>query len=96
MLSRRPDACRSCAMRSHACDKRPPARGSGALLTGDRYVARAVAAAQDLMRQAGHADPGGKELPTEVVSIRIGSWRSGSVAARVAKTLEADENRNPT
>lgn len=33
------------------------------LLTGDRYVARAVAAAQDLLRATGHADPDGPWVP---------------------------------
>lgn len=33
------------------------------LLTGDRYVARAVGAAQDLLRATGHADPGGPWVP---------------------------------
>jgi adenylate cyclase len=33
------------------------------LLTGERYVARAVAAAQELLRQTGHADPGGPWVP---------------------------------
>lgn len=33
------------------------------LLTGERYVARAVAAAQELLRETGHADPGGPWVP---------------------------------
>ena len=33
------------------------------LLTGERFVARAVAAAQDLLRATGHADPGGPWVP---------------------------------
>jgi adenylate cyclase len=33
------------------------------VLTGDRYVARAVAAATDLLRATGHADPGGPWVP---------------------------------
>jgi adenylate cyclase len=33
------------------------------LLTGERYVARAVSAAQDLMRSTGHADPAGPWVP---------------------------------
>jgi adenylate cyclase len=33
------------------------------LLTGERYVARAVAAAQDLLRATGHADPDGPWVP---------------------------------
>jgi adenylate cyclase len=33
------------------------------LLTGDRYIARAVAAAQDLLRATGHDDPGGPWVP---------------------------------
>jgi adenylate cyclase len=33
------------------------------LLTGERYVARAVDAAQDLLRATGHADPAGPWVP---------------------------------
>lgn len=33
------------------------------LLTGERYVARAVAAAQDLLRATGHEEPGGPWVP---------------------------------
>ena len=33
------------------------------LLTGERFAARAVAAAQDLLRATGHADPGGPWVP---------------------------------
>jgi adenylate cyclase len=33
------------------------------LLTGERYVARAVAAGEDLLRATGHADPGGPWVP---------------------------------
>ena len=33
------------------------------LLTGERYAARAVAAAQDLLRATGHEDPGGPWVP---------------------------------
>jgi adenylate cyclase len=33
------------------------------LLTGERFIARAVAAAQDLLRATGHADPGGPWAP---------------------------------
>jgi adenylate cyclase len=33
------------------------------LLTGERFVAQAVAAAQNLLRATGHADPGGAWLP---------------------------------
>jgi len=33
------------------------------LLTGERFVARAVAAAQDLLRATGHADPAGPWVP---------------------------------
>jgi adenylate cyclase len=33
------------------------------LLSGDRYVARAVAAAEHLLRATGHADPGGPWVP---------------------------------
>ncbi len=33
------------------------------LLTGERFVARAVAAAQDLLRATGHTDPGGPWVP---------------------------------
>jgi adenylate cyclase len=33
------------------------------LLTGDRYVARAVAAAEELLRATGHADPDGPWVP---------------------------------
>ena len=33
------------------------------LLTGDQYVARAVSAAQELLRATGHADPGGPWVP---------------------------------
>ena len=33
------------------------------LLTGERYVARAVAAAQDLLRATGHSDPDGPWVP---------------------------------
>ena len=33
------------------------------LLTGDRYVARAVAAAQDLLRETGHGSPDGPWVP---------------------------------
>lgn len=33
------------------------------LLTGERFVARAVAAAEDLLRATGHADPGGPWVP---------------------------------
>lgn len=33
------------------------------LMSGERYVARAVAAAQDLLRQTGHADPDGPWVP---------------------------------
>jgi len=33
------------------------------LLTGDRFAARAVAAAQDLLRETGHADPAGPWVP---------------------------------
>lgn len=33
------------------------------LLTGDRFVARAVAAAQELLRATGHADPDGPWVP---------------------------------
>ena len=33
------------------------------LLTGERYVARAVDAAQELLRATGHADPGGPWVP---------------------------------
>ena len=36
------------------------------LLTGERYVARTVEAAQDLLRAAGHADPGGPWVPIGV------------------------------
>ena len=33
------------------------------LLTGERFVARAVATSQDLLRATGHADPGGPWVP---------------------------------
>jgi adenylate cyclase len=33
------------------------------LLTGERYVARAVDAAKDLLRETGHGDPGGPWVP---------------------------------
>jgi len=33
------------------------------LLSGERFVARAVAAAEDLLRATGHADPGGPWVP---------------------------------
>ena len=77
------------------------------LLTGERYVARAVVAAQDLLRQTGHADPGGPWVPVGV-GVHAGlAWfgvigdeghreltavgDTVNVAARLASIAEAGE-----
>jgi adenylate cyclase len=77
------------------------------LLTGERYVARAVATAQDLLRATGHADPNGPWVPVGV-GVHTGlAWfgvigdgihqeltavgDSVNVAARLASLAEAGE-----
>jgi adenylate cyclase len=77
------------------------------LLTGERFVARAVAAAEDLLRATGHADPGGPWVP---VGVGVHSGRAWfgvvgegrhleltavgdnvNIAARLASQAEAGE-----
>ena len=77
------------------------------LLTGERYVARAVATAQDLLRATGHADPGGPWVPVGAGVHAGRAWfgvvgegshieitavgDSVNVAARLASAAEAGE-----
>jgi adenylate cyclase len=77
------------------------------LLTGDRFTARAVATAEDLLRATGHADPGGPWVPVGVGVHAGRAWfgivGEGShmeltavgdavnVAARLASLAEAGE-----
>jgi len=77
------------------------------LLTGDRFTARAVATAVDLLRATGHADPGGPWVPVGVGVHAGRAWfgivGEGShmeltavgdavnVAARLASLAEAGE-----
>jgi len=77
------------------------------LLTGERYVARAVAAAQDLLRATGHAEPGGPWVPVGAGVHAGRAWfgvvgegthiemtavgDNVNVAARLASVAEAGE-----
>jgi adenylate cyclase len=77
------------------------------LLSGERFVARAVAAAQDLLRATGHDEPGGPWVPVGVGVHAGRAWfgvvgegthveltavgDSVNVAARLASLAEAGE-----
>ena len=77
------------------------------LLAGERFVARAVAAAQELLRATGHADPGGPWVPVGVGVHAGRAWfgvvgegahteltavgDSVNVAARLASHAQAGE-----
>lgn len=77
------------------------------LLTGERFVARAVSAAEDLLRATGHADPGGPWVPVGAGVHAGRAWfgvvgdsahseltavgDAVNVAARLASAAEAGE-----